>query len=134
MRTVWIVLTCVLLGACGQANVASPSPSARPASPAHVAIVAPTNGEVVHGTTVHVVVSVTGATITNVTSTHVSPTEGHVHLYLNGKLIYMAYTLAQDVSVQPGNDYRMQAEFVAGDHAPFSPRDFSQTVDFSVQP
>jgi hypothetical protein len=33
----------------------------------------------------------------------------------------MAYALEHDVTVAPG-DHILQAEFVAGDHAPFFPR------------
>jgi hypothetical protein len=36
-------------------------------------------------------------------------------------LIYMAYSLQQDVPVHPGT-FQLQAEFVAADHAPFNPR------------
>ena len=113
---------------------ASPTPdlASRPSSPVQVSIVSPTQGEVVHGQTVHVVVSISGGQISQVTTTQVFPTLGHIHLYLNGQLIYMAYTLTQDVPVQPGQSYSLSAEFVAGDHFPFNPRDQTQPVSFSV--
>ena len=99
-----------------------------------VTIVSPTNGEVIHGTTANVVVSITGGEIVKTTSTHITPTQGHVHVYLNGELIFMAYGLSQAVKVQPGLTYSMRAEFVASDHAPFYPRDFTPTIVFTVVP
>src|SRR5580658_5713931 len=54
----------------------------RPSSPVKITLLAPTNGEVIHGTTVLVRVSVVGGIVTSTTSSIVSPTKGHVHLYL----------------------------------------------------
>jgi len=99
-----------------------------------ISIVSPTNGEVIHGNTVNVVVAISGGEIVKATSTHISPTQGHVHLYLQGQLIFMAYSLSQSVPVQPGVTYSLHVEFVASDHAPFNPRDISPTIFFSVAP
>lgn len=143
----------VAVAACGStvdtATVSNPSPSptpelsSRPASPAVVSIVQPAPGPIPSGspvlrvaggqTTVHVIIHVSGATIVKQTSTHIVPTEGHVHLYLDNNLIYMNYTLEQDVPVQPGTTYSLRAEFVASDHFPFNPQVFSDKVVFSVQ-
>ena len=131
----------LLLAACGGGGGGgTPSPSAsptvdlstRPSSPAVVSISSPTENQVVHGSTVHVVVSLQNATVVQQTSTQVNPTEGHVHLYLDNQLIYMAYQLQQDVPVHPGV-YTLKAEFVAGDHFPFNPRVWSQAIVFTVQ-
>jgi hypothetical protein len=152
MRTPLLaLLTTVLLGAtaCGSAASAEggsptpapteyPTPSGglghRPSTPVKISLVAPTSGEVVHGTSVLVRVSVTGGTVTAVTTGDISPTKGHVHLYLNNQLIYMQYTLQQSVPVHPGVEYSMYAEFVAQDHFPFSPRDVTPTIFFTVAP
>jgi hypothetical protein len=67
-------------------------------------------------------------------SADISPTKGHVHLYLNNQLIYMAYTLQQAITVKPGLEYTMYAEFVAQDHFPFDPRDITPTIFFTVAP
>ena len=72
------------------------------------------------------------ATVVQLTSTHIQPDQGHVHLYLDNQLIYMAYQLAQDVPVHPGV-YSLKAEFVAGDHFPFNPRVWSAVVVFTVR-
>lgn len=139
-RLTFPMLVAVLLTACGGAAQATPlstptlTPATlnRPASPVKVTLVSPTNGEVVHGSTVHVVVRISGGTVTPTYSTHISPTVGHVHLYMNNQLVYMSYTLHQDLPVIPGAEYAMYAEWVAADHFPFHPRDITATVFFTV--
>jgi hypothetical protein len=115
-----------------------PTPSGglghRPSSPVTIALTSPTSGEIVHGTSVLVRVSVTGGIVTPTLSADISPTKGHVHLYLNNQLIYMAYTLQQAITVKPGLEYTMYAEFVAQDHFPFDPRDVTPTIFFTVAP
>ena len=111
----------------------SPSPSAvRPSSPAVVTVVQPTAGQTVSGTTVHVVLSLTGAKIVNQTSTNIRPDEGHVHLFVDNVLKSMNYGLEQDLELSPGT-YVLSAEFVAADHAPFNPRVVSGQTIFSVK-
>jgi hypothetical protein len=112
---------------------ASPTPTlgARPSSPAVVRIVQPTPNEVITGSSVHVVLSLQNARIVSQTSTNLRPDEGHVHLYVDNVLVSMNYQLEQDLPVHPGT-YVMKAEFVAADHAPFSPRVFSPEVVFVV--
>jgi len=141
------VLVCVT--ACGSAASADggsgtpastpyPTPSGglghRPSTPVKIALVSPTSGELVHGTSVLVKVSVTGGIVTAVTTGDITPTKGHVHLYLNNQLIYMSYTLQQAIPVHPGVEYSIYAEFVAQDHFPFSPRDVTPTIFFTVAP
>jgi hypothetical protein len=109
----------------------SPTVGPRPSSPATVEIVAPANGATVAGTSVHVVLKLTGAKIVTATTTNIRPDEGHVHLYLNGQIVSMNYGLEQDLPVTPGT-YVFRAEFVAADHAPFSPRVQSSEVVFTV--
>jgi hypothetical protein len=108
-----------------------PPPSGRLSSPAVVRIVSPTQGQVVNGPTVHIVVAVDNATVVQATTTNVKPDEGHVHLYLDNALTYMAYTLQQDLPVTTGT-YVLKAEFVAADHAPFNPRVYSDQIIFTV--
>jgi hypothetical protein len=147
MRIALSVVFALLLAACSSGtptliNGTPPPASAgasaagslgpRPSSPAVVAIVQPTNNEQVTGDTVHVVLSLTGATIVTQTSTNITPTEGHVHLYVDNVLVSMNYGLEQDLPVHPGT-YILKAEFVAADHAPFSPRVYSPEVFFTVK-
>jgi hypothetical protein len=154
-RPLLALLTTLLVGvtACGsdasaQSGPPTPTPyrtpyptppgglGHRPSTPVKITLLSPTNGEVVHGTSVLVRVSVTGGIVTQTTTSagNITPTKGHVHLYLNNQLIFMAYTLEQAVTVQPGLEYSMYAEYVAQDHLPFFPRDDTATVFFTVAP
>ena len=143
------MLVCVV--ACGSATVTGdptssgtvaptpyPTPSGglghRPPSPVKITLISPVSGTVVHGASVLVRVSVTGGIVTSTVSGAISPTKGHVHLYLNNQLIYMAYTLQQEITVTPGLEYTMYAEYVAQDHFPFEPRDVTPTIFFTVAP
>jgi hypothetical protein len=94
-------------------------PSAkRPTTSARLAIVAPTPDETT-GPDVTLTLDLTGATLAPAGSTRLLPTEGHVHLYLDGKLISMSYGLSQDVKGLAPGPHTVRAEFVASDHAPF---------------
>ena len=76
-------------GATG-ATGSSPSVSAdRPASTAKLAIITPTNGQVVHGTTVQMKVRLKDATIVPATTADIVPDEGHLHVILDDQLISM---------------------------------------------
>jgi hypothetical protein len=134
-----------LMPACG-AGSSSPSPSARspvavetpdpagrPPSPVTIRIVSPIPGDVVHGTTLRVAVALTGGTVVQATTTRIRPDQGHVHLYLDNTLVYMNYTLEQDVPVHLGENGSIRAEFVAADHFPFNPRVTTPDVFFSVK-
>jgi len=123
---------CAQPGAPSQAATPSGSLGPRPASPAVVEILQPTANATVTGTSVHVVLKLTGATIVQQTTTDIKPDEGHVHLYVNNILVSMNYGLEQDIPVQPGT-IALKAEFVAADHAPFNPRVWSPEVIFTVK-
>jgi uncharacterized lipoprotein YmbA len=130
MKSMLAVVALVLASCGGQQP--SPSPSVvRPSSPAVITIVQPTAGEAVSGTTVHVVLSLTGAKIVSQTTTNIRPDEGHVHLFVDNVLVSMNYGLEQDLPVHSGT-YVLSAEFVAADHAPFNPRVVSAQTIFSV--
>ena len=135
------LLVALLIAACGSPASGAPQsgepagPTAsgsRPSSPAVVSIVAPTSGETVTGTSVHVVLSLTGAEIVSTTTTNIRPDQGHVHLYVDNVLVSMNYGLGQDLPVHAGT-YILKAEFVAADHAPFNPRVWSPEVIFTVK-
>jgi hypothetical protein len=130
-----LAVAALAFAGCTNGNGPSPSPTLgpRPPSPATVEILAPTQGATVTGTSVHVVLKLDGATIVSQASTTIRPDEGHVHLYVNNVLVSMNYGLEQDIPVQPGST-DLRAEFVAADHAPFSPRVWSSDVIFTVKP
>jgi hypothetical protein len=111
-------------------SIASMGP--RPSSPATVEIVEPAPSTTVTGATAHVVLRLNGATIVPETTTAIRPDQGHVHLYVNNQLVSMNYGLEQDIPVQAGT-LVLKAEFVAADHAPFSPRVWSAETVFTVR-
>jgi hypothetical protein len=116
----------------GVPSLAPGSSGVRPSSPAVIRVVQPAGGASLTGTSVHVVLRLDGAQIVSATTTNIRPDQGHIHLYVDNVLVSMNYGLEQDVPVQPGT-YVVKAEFVAADHAPFSPRVWSPEVFFTVR-
>ena len=141
-RSLAVALLTAIVAACSASPASAPAASVgasaptasgnRPSSPAVVAIVKPTSGESVTGTSVHVVLTLTGAQIVSATTTNITPDQGHVHLYVDNLLVSMNYGLEQDLPVHAGT-YVLKAEFVAADHAPFNPRVWSSEVFFTVK-
>jgi hypothetical protein len=81
--------------------------------------------------TLHAGPALVGGTITPVTSFHLLPNKGHVHLYLDGSLESMTGLDAR-IRASPGQ-HTHRAEFVAMDHQPFHPR-VTAEVTFEVEP
>jgi hypothetical protein len=106
---------------------------ARPSSSARLFILSPAQGSTYHGDRVQipVMLELRGGTIVPITSLHLVPNEGHVHLYLDGSLVSMT-GLTGEVSATPGS-HILRAEFVAIDHRPFDPR-VEAAVTFQVVP
>jgi len=113
-------------------QVPGPQPAGpRPKSTAALAIVSPSPGERISGTTLHVRIQLTGGTIVSQTSADLNPDRGHIHLSVDGRVVSMAYGVEQDIPVTPGT-HLLTAEFVATDHFPFNPR-VLKTVTFDTQ-
>ena len=137
-----VVALALLLGACTGSPSAPPTMAAEPTGPASlgprpsstgtVSIVQPAQGATLTGPTLHVVLQLDGAHIVFKATTALRPDEGHVHLYVNNQLVSMNYGLEQDIPVQPGT-LAIRAEFVAADHAPFSPRVVSADTVITVR-
>jgi hypothetical protein len=116
-------------------SVLQPAPaSVRPSSTAHITILTPQPGQTFQGDPARVPITLrlTGAHIVTFTSTDLRPDEGHIHLFIDGRLVSMTYGLAQKVWVAPG-DHTLLAAFVAVDHAPFDPP-VQTSVKFRVTP
>ena len=131
-----LLLAAAAIGCSGEptpTHPTIPSTGPRPSSPATVEIAEPAPSTTVRGDTLHVVLRLNGARIVTETTTNLKPDEGHVHLYVNNALVSMNYGLEQDLPVEPGSTV-LRAEFVAADHAPFSPRVQSDEVVFTVAP
>jgi hypothetical protein len=127
----------MLGAACGGSGSGGPSasaaPSARPSSTATISFISPTDGEVVSGSSIPVKIELTGGKVVPQTSTDIRPDEGHIHLYLDDQLVTMNYGLTATLKDVPPGTHLLRAEFVAADHVPFDPRDFTQ-VAFEVTP
>jgi hypothetical protein len=119
-----VVLTslAVVGAACGGSSSSSAaSAPPRPHTDAKLAIVQPTPNEVT-GPDVTVQLSLTGAQIVPATSSHLRPDQGHIHLYVDSRLVSMYYQLSETAhGLKPGL-HSLQAEFVASDHLPFANR------------
>ena len=144
-RALTLLLVSVALGGCGGAATSTTvvlTPGASPTvgpthaerSPVKLTILSPMNDEVITGSTAHVTITLTGGTIEPTFSTNVSPTVGHIHLYMNSELVAMAYATATDLPVDPGAEYSLYAEWVAADHGSFTPRDVTPKIYFAVAP
>ena len=144
-RALTLLLASIALSGCGSPAstttvVLTPgsSPTIGPthavSSPVKISIISPKNDEVIEGSTAHVTVTVTGGTIEPTFSHNVSPTVGHIHLYMNSELVAMSYATSTDISVDPGAEYSLYAEWVAADHGSFTPRDITPRIYFAVSP
>ena len=102
------------------------APAKRPSSPAKVSIIAPINGEVVKGPSVEMKMKLEGGKIVEPSVTEITPTTGHIHVLLDGKVISMDYGLTQTLDELTPGLHTLRAEFVAADHNPFDPRVFDE--------
>jgi hypothetical protein len=125
----------VLAVGCSKGTPSGPadtSPSARPSSPAKLEVESPTNGQVVAGPDVRVRVKLSGARIVPATTKNITPTTGHIHVYLDNQLVTMNFSLTGDIPDVSSGMHVLRVEFVASDHAPFDPRVFT-AVTFEVK-
>lgn len=134
-----VVMILALMTACSGGSGSPPvTPTSsgvsgtRPASTGTLKIVSPTDGEVVHGSTVDLKIDLKGATIVPLTSTDLKPDEGHIHVILDDQLVSMTTGTALKIpNVAPGH-HLIRVEFVATDHGPFDPRVLA-LVSFEVK-
>lgn len=91
-----------------------------PSSNARVAITSPpANAEVKAGEPVTVEVAIKGGELTSNT-TATDPNLGHLHVFIDDKLVSMPSTDTYDVTLKPG-DHDITVEFTAADHRSFEP-------------
>jgi hypothetical protein len=104
----------------------------RPSTRARVEIVSPRPGEVVRAARVRLVVRVVGGKIVPLTSRHLVPNRGHLHVWVDGRLVSMVTGSTSTFPVTAGR-HTIQVEFVAVDHGPFDPR-VRDAVTFDAEP
>ena len=106
---------------------------ARPSTAARLTFASPRPDELVRGAPAQIAVrlSLQGGKVVPFTSLHLVPGEGHIHLYLDGRLVAM--TGLEGYITAPSGRHTLSAEFVAVDHGPFQPRVLAR-VTFEVRP
>jgi hypothetical protein len=119
----WLVVAMVLAAACGGdgGGGAEETRRPRPSSTATINLVQPEAGATVPGPKMTIEIDLQGGEIVEETSTNLTPTEGHVHVRVNGKTVSQTYGLTQEIDIEPGQ-HLIEVEFVAKDHASFNPR------------
>jgi hypothetical protein len=104
----------------------------RPRTPAMLTIVSPEPGSTT-GPSVLLRLQLTGATVVSPAQVSgVDPTEGHIHVSVDGKLVSMAFGLTQPLRGLTPGTHTIQAAFVASDHRPFA-NSVLATVVFTVR-
>jgi hypothetical protein len=93
----------------------------RPATKARLEIVEPAQGAVVSSGRVAVRLRLEGGRIVPQGSTALQPDAGHIHTYVDSKLVAMTADLEQTLDLTPG-PHTVRAEFVAADHVSFRER------------
>lgn len=136
-RVLAAVVVALLAVACsdeakgGSSSTSTPTAVRRPSSTANLKILSPANGEVIVGSTAGVRVRLSGARIIAATTNHIVPDEGHLHVYLDNRITSMNFSKRGTIGdLKPGM-HVLRVEFVASDHAPFDPRNFT-SVTFEV--
>ena len=96
--------------------------SNRPTTPAILRIVTP-EPNAVTGPSVDLKLDLTDATVVPAAqASGVDPTQGHIHVSVDGRLVTMTYGLSQVLPGLGKGTHTIQAEFVASDHRPFANR------------
>ena len=115
-------------GSAGAGGTTTTTPTSRPSSPAKLTILSPDNGQAIKGSTVKVRLRLRDARIVRPTSQHITPTTGHVHVYLDDRIISMNYGLTDTIPNVSHGPHVLRVEFVASDHLPFDPRVVASAV------
>jgi hypothetical protein len=116
-----LVMVALLVAAVTASTWApKPTPSGKVLSTsARLEFVTPSPGEVIHGSKLHVSLRLTGGRLAPITQTKVKPDEGHIHLFIDGRLVSMVNGLSQDLTGLAPGDHLVEAEFVQSNHRPW---------------
>jgi hypothetical protein len=127
-----LAATAVMAACSATPSSTSSTGKDRPSTTARLEIVRPTASETT-GTDPTVEVNLVGATVVQATTGPLKPDEGHIHLFVDGQLVSMAYGTTQELHGLAPGTHSLQAEFVATDHAPFANRVVAGVI-FEVKP
>jgi hypothetical protein len=119
-----MVVIGLVAAACApkSSNASGAATSDRPTTPAELSIVSP-EPNAVTGPTVDLKLDLTNATVVPAAqASGISPTQGHIHVSVDGRLVSMTYGLSQVLPGLSKGTHTIQAEFVASDHRPFANR------------
>jgi len=129
--SVLLVAVTALAGCGGGNGSASSKPPNRPATDARIQVLQPTPNEVT-GPDVTVKVMLFGAKEVERQGPPIVPTEGHIHVSLDGQIVAMAYSDTQVLKGLTPGPHSVQVDYVATDHIPFSNR-VTAAVLFTVK-
>ncbi|GIU99273.1 MAG: hypothetical protein KatS3mg014_0889 [Actinomycetota bacterium] len=95
----------------------------RPRSGARIEILEPREGQAVSGTSVRLVTRLVGGRVVGPEDTELRSDTGHVHVYLDDRLVSMSYAPEQEIPLGDleRGPHVLRVEFVAADHGPFDP-------------
>jgi len=127
------LLVGALATACAPGTSSSSTTSTtRPTTAAKLAILSPEPGATT-GPSILLKLQLTGATVVSPQEvTGIVPTQGHIHVSVDGKLVSMAFGLTQPVRGLTPGQHTILASFVASDHRPFA-NQVVATVVFQVR-
>ncbi len=120
------VVGIVSMTVAGSGPIFPPGPRS---SPVRISIVEPQWGATVTSP-VTVRIELTDGVLVPMDRTSGPPTEGHLHLYANGRAVGMFDKAEETIELPPGK-YVLQVEFTGADHRSFEPF-VADTVEFEV--
>ena len=123
-----VLAALVTAGACSSKTASS---STRPVTNARLVITTPQPNQVMPPDFT-LQLQLIGARVVNRTTGKLSPTEGHIHVSIDGKLVSMAFGASQDLHGLTPGAHVLLAEFVATDHRSFK-NPVKETAFFTVK-
>ncbi len=130
---VGVLALALALSGCGggDSSGSGAGDGSRPRTDVRIQIVQPA-ANAVTGPEPTLEVNLIGGTVVERTTGPLNPTEGHIHVTVDGKLVSMAYGTNQKLGPLEPGPHQVQVEYVATDHAPFANRVVAGTL-FTVQ-
>ena len=129
-----LVAAILILAGCGGGGDSSDSGGggeSRPRTDVRIQIVQPAANQVT-GPEPTLEMNLIGGSVVERTTGPLTPTEGHIHVTVDGQLVSMAYGTNQKLGPLAPGQHTVQAEYVATDHAPFANRVVAASI-FTVQ-